>query len=418
VSRNLGYTVLVLAVAVSQATGQSPAPRKVNVDDINRLRDVSDPQISPDGAWVAYTVSVPDTAEDKSNRDIWMVSWQGNRSVRLTSSKAGEHTPRWSPDGRYLAFLSSRDDAHEVDQVWLLDRTGGEAERLTSMPGGILDYVWSPDSKRLALIASDPDPDSAATKSDSGQKATPKPIVLDRFQFKEDETGYLAGRRDHLYLFDLAGRKAQIVTPGEYNEQSPAWSPDGQSLAFVSKRRRDFDRTSNWDLYVVDARGGSSLRQLTTFEGPDMDPDWGGRAPAWSPDGKYLAYIQGGPLKLIYYGGQKLAVVPAAGGPARVLTSNLDRNALSPVWSADGSSIRFLLEEDRVTHVAAVPSAGGSIQRLTRGKSSVSDLAMGPQGRMVVRSAHHRCRPSSSRWRATRFVSCRGRTRVGSAACA
>jgi len=387
VSRNLGYTVLVLAVAVSQATGQSPAPRKVNVDDINRLRDVSDPQISPDGAWVAYTVSVPDTAEDKSNRDIWMVSWQGNRSVRLTSSKAGEHTPRWSPDGRYLAFLSSRDDAHEVDQVWLLDRTGGEAERLTSMPGGIVDYVWSPDSKRLALIASDPDPDSAATKSDSGQKATPKPIVLDRFQFKEDETGYLAGRRDHLYLFDLAGRKAQIVTPGEYNEQSPAWSPDGQSLAFVSKRRRDFDRTSNWDLYVVDARGGSSLRQLTTFEGPDMDPDWGGRAPAWSPDGKYLAYIQGGPLKLIYYGGQKLAVVPAAGGPARVLTSNLDRNALSPVWSADGSSIRFLLEEDRVTHVAAVPSAGGSIQRLTRGKSSVSDLAMGPQGRMVVRSS-------------------------------
>lgn len=118
-----------------------------------------------------------------------------------------------------------------------------------------------------------------------------------------------------------------------------------------------------------------------------MDPDWGGRAPAWSPDGKYLAYIQGGPLKLIYYGGQKLAVVPAAGGPARVLTSNLDRNALSPVWSADGSSIRFLLEEDRVTHVAAVPSAGGSIQRLTRGKSSVSDLAMGPQGRMVVRSS-------------------------------
>jgi dipeptidyl aminopeptidase/acylaminoacyl peptidase len=387
VSRNLGYTVLVLALAVSQAAGQSPAPRKVNVDDINRLRDVSDPQISPDGAWVAYTVSVADTAEDQSNRDIWMVSWEGTRSVRLTSSKAGEHSPRWSPDGRYLAFLSSRDDAHEVDQVWLLDRTGGEAQRLTSMPGGIVEYVWSPDSKRLALIASDPDPDSAAAKSDSGKKATPKPIVLDRFQFKEDETGYLAGQRDHLYLFDLAGRKAQILTPGEYNEKWPAWSPDGQSLAFVSKRRRDFDRTNNWDLYVVDARAGSSPRQLTTFEGPDMDPQWGGRAPAWSPDGKYLAYIQGGPLKLIYYGGQKLAVVPAAGGPARVLTSNLDRNALSPVWSADGSSIRFLLEEDRVTHVAAVPATGGSIQRLTRGKSSVSDLAMGAQGRTVVRSS-------------------------------
>jgi len=354
------------------------------LDDVYRLREVSDPQLSPDGAWVAYTVSLPDTSEDKTNSDVWMTSWDGARSVRLTSSKSSEGSPRWSPDGRYLTFLSDRDDARDVDQVWLLDRSGGEAEQITDLPGGVSDYAWSPDSKRLALIVSDPDSSSTASSPDTTVKTTPRPIVLNRFQFKEDETGYLDHRRDHLYLFDLSSRKAEILTPGEYNEAWPAWSPDGRSIAFVSKRRPEFDRTNNWDLYVVEANAGASPRQLTTFEGPDMDPQWGGRAPAWSPDGKQLAYVQGGPLKLIYYAGQKLAVVPAAGGPGRILTPALDRNVLSPVWSADGSSILFLLEDDRVTDVASIPSAGGKITQLTRGRGFVSDLSVGSGGKVAV----------------------------------
>ena len=379
------YRIAFLSVVVAPgALAQAPAQRKVELDDVYRLREVSDPQLSPDGAWVAYTVSLPDTIEDRANSDVWMSSWDGDRKVRLTSSKSSEDTPRWSPDGRYLTFLSARDDAREVDQVWLLDRSGGEAERITVLPGGVSDYAWSPDSKRLALIVSDPDPDSAVPGPDTTLKTTPRPIVLNRFQFKEDETEYLDSRRDHLYLFDLASRKAEILTPGEYNEQWPSWSPDSRSIAFVSKRRPEFDRTNNWDLYVVEARAGASPRQLTTFEGPDMDPQWGGRAPSWSPDGKQLAYVQGGPLKLIYYAGQKIAVVPAAGGPVRVLTPTLDRNVLSPVWSADGASILFLLEDDRVTDVASVPSGGGKIQPLTRGRGFVSDLSVGPGGKLAV----------------------------------
>jgi dipeptidyl aminopeptidase/acylaminoacyl peptidase len=355
----------------------------MTLDDLYRLREVNRPEISPEGEWVAYTVSVPDTSKDQSDSDVWMTSWDGQRNVRLTTSKTSEHTPRWSPDGRYLAFLSSREDAREVDQVWLLNRTGGEAERITNLPGGVSDYAWSPDCKRLALIAPDPDPDSATVTPDTSQRTHP-PIVIDRFQFKADETGYLGRRRDHLYLFDLAARKGQLLMPGDYNEEAPAWSPDGKSIAFVSKRRPEFDRTANWDLYVVETTPGASPRQLTTFEGPDMDPEWGSRPPAWSPDGKYLAYVQGGPLKLIYYAGQKLAIVPAGGGPSRVLTLALDRNVLSPTWSSDGSSILFLLEDDRATQVASVSVAGGSPKYLTKGRQTISDLTLGADGKVAV----------------------------------
>src|SRR5438093_12863483 len=142
------------------------AQRAVSLDDLYRLRNVSDPQISPDGGWVAYTVSVPDSIHDRTDSDIWMTSWDGARSVRLTWSPGKEHTARWRPDGRYLASLTARDDKHEADQIWLLDRSGGEAERITDFPGGVSDYTWAPDGKRLAVIASDPDSDAIAQESD------------------------------------------------------------------------------------------------------------------------------------------------------------------------------------------------------------------------------------------------------------
>ncbi|HYF40472.1 MAG TPA: S9 family peptidase, partial [Gemmatimonadales bacterium] len=197
-------------------------------------------------------------------------------------------------------------------------------------------------------------------------------------------TGYLGKQRDHLYLFDLKTRRSEILTPGDYTEQLISWSPDGRSIAFVSRRRPDFDRTNNWDLYVIEASPGAVPRQLTTFAGPDMDPGWGGRPPAWSPDGKYIAYVQGGPLKLIYYAGQKLAVVPVSGGPERVITPALDRNVLSPSWSADGTRVLFLLEEDRVMQLASVAAGGGAVQHLTRGRRLVGDYSLGRGDKVAV----------------------------------
>ena len=146
--------VVLFAIALTIST-PAWAQRPVQSRDLLRIREVSDPQLSPDGAWVAYTVTTSDTAADKRDSDVWMSRWDGKRSVRLTYSKAREHSPRWSPDGRYLAFLSSREDPREVAQIWLLDRTGGEAERVTDFPGGVSDYAWAPDGSSFASLGQD-----------------------------------------------------------------------------------------------------------------------------------------------------------------------------------------------------------------------------------------------------------------------
>lgn len=364
---------LVVAPAVrAQAPALAPRPRPFTPDDVLRVRDVSEPRISPEGDWVAYTVSSADTAEDQNHQAIWMSSWDGKRTIRLTNSKQGESAPSWSPDGRWIAFLSSRDDEHT--QLWLLDRRGGEGRKVTTLQSDVDDYVWAPDGRRVAVVAQDPD---------TAKPKTPAPIVINRFQFKQDESGYLGKLRRHLYVVDIETGKATLLTPGGYDELLPAWSPDGKSLAFVSKRRPDADRDNNWDVYLMDATPGATPKQLTTFEGPDDDPDYESR-PAWSPDGHEIAYLQGGPLKLIYYAVQKLAVVPATGGAPRILTATLDRNVGQPAWSADGASLYFLLEDDRTVQLARVPAGGGPVERLVSGPRVVSAFTTAREGKLAV----------------------------------
>jgi dipeptidyl aminopeptidase/acylaminoacyl peptidase len=371
-----------LLAAASLSPAAPPAGRPLELDDLARVREVSDPQVSPDGTRVAYAVRVPDLEKDRNDTDIWMTSWDGTRTSRLTTSKDSETHPRWSPDGRYLAFLSSRGDASEEDQLWLLPLGGGEAEKVTELPGGVEDYDWAPDGKRLVLVAEDPDPEASSEK-DPAKKKTKRPIVIDRYQFKVDEYGYLLHRRKHLYLLDLETRKTEALTTGDMDELLPAWSPDGAAIAFVSKRGPDADRTDVWNVWTIEPRAGAAPRALTSGDVSHNHPDFDSRL-AWSPDGRWIAYVEGRTDKLVYYGLHRLALVPAAGGPSLVLTPGLDRNVGSPHFTPDGSAILFTLEDDQAVDLARVPVSGGAVERVLGGRSVVSEFSVGKDGRVAA----------------------------------
>ncbi len=323
--------ILGAAGLLSSVLALSQAERAFTLDDLTRMRGVSDPQISPDGERVAYVVERPDLEEDEVDSDIWMTGWDGKETVRLTTSQDSESMPRWSPDGRFLAFLSDRGDKSEATQLWLLPLGGGEAEKLTDSRGSVEDFDWSPDGKRLVLVVEDPDPDAAPDKvTASGRKKAKRPIVIDRFQFKLDEHGYLGTQRSHLVLLDRETRKTEPLTTGEYDELMPAWSPDGKGIAFSSKRGADPDRTDNWDLYVIEPRAGAVPRAADDLRGsrqcsglgksPGLEP----RQPVRSP------MSRAGPTSSSTTGCTSSPSCPAAGGAARVLTAELDRNVASP----------------------------------------------------------------------------------------
>ncbi|HMG33815.1 MAG TPA: S9 family peptidase [Blastocatellia bacterium] len=363
--------------AARVVNGQPPDKQPLSLDDLAAMRDVAELQISPDGNWVAYTVRTVDVKEDKRTSDIWMTRWDGSQTIQLTFSKESEQNPRWSPDNKYLSFLAGRGGEAEASQVWLLNRAGGEAEKLTDVKGGVSDYYWSPDSRRMILVVRDPDPEET---KDPKEKKAPKPIVINRYEFKRDIVGYITTRHQHLYLFDVQSRKIEPLTTGDFDETQPAWSPDGSAIAFVSKRGKEPDRDNNSDIFIIEAKTGAAPRQLTTYAGSDSEP-------AWSPDGKTIAYIQGGPGELIGYAVRNLTVIPVAGGQPKVLTSGLDRNVNRPQWSRDGSSVYCLLEDDRTRVLAQVPAAGGPVKRVMTDRREISGYEVGDSNKIALISS-------------------------------
>jgi len=378
-----GALLAAAFLAPASAFSQAKTKRGVRPDDIYRIRDVRDPHRSPDGKWVVYTVSAADSAKDKNDADVWMSSVDGKQHIRLTTTNEGESSGRFSPDNHWISFVSARQGLDD-GQIWLLDRTGGEAQKLTDFKGGVDSYQWSPDSRRIAVVVED-DPDTAAANSDTGKKKTPKPIVIDRYSFKRDIVGYLGGKRERIYLFDVATKKSELLSSGPaFDESDIVWSPDGKRIAFVSKRgETDPDRNHNTDIWVADAKGGATPRKVTTWEGEDGNP-------VWSPDSKSIAYLRGGEAKYYAYSMDRLAVVkvddcPAKGCESKILTGPLDREIESPQWSADGSKIYFVVEDDRTQWVGRISPDGGTVERVNTGTRVVFNLdAPDASGSMVA----------------------------------
>jgi dipeptidyl aminopeptidase/acylaminoacyl peptidase len=393
------------------AQSSPPALRPITIDDYFQIQTVHDPQLSPDGQWVAYAVDKSSLKTDKTETRIWMIPITGGEALPLTAEGVSSEHPRWSPDGKSLAFISTRQGSKP--QVWLLNRQGGEAQRLTDLVPYLIDFAWSPDGRKMVLLLKDPKPEdleaakhksadaseaSASEENSSEDKKSTKPWVIDRLQFKVDEVGYLDRRRAHLYVFDVAKKSLTQITSGDFDDSEPAWSPDSKFLAFTSNRSAgDPDLNYNSDIWVVSAdvnnpNNSAHLTQVTTNPGIDMSP-------AWSPDGKSIAYVTMVDPKLFDYATHHLAISPATGGPAKVLTLSLDRMVTNPHFSSDGKFIYFVtdndgalvlktinLESDGIADAAAVPNMS-SVQYSGARTVNGYSISSGPVSSVVVQIA-------------------------------
>jgi dipeptidyl aminopeptidase/acylaminoacyl peptidase len=351
---------LILSLSITSiVVAQAPGKRPIAIDDFYRMQQVGNPQCSPDGKWIAYTVTGIDREADKRRTAIWLVNWEGTQSLR------------WSPDGKYLSFLSARSEGGKA-QIWLLDRRGGEAWPLTNVKEELGGYAWSPDGKRLVLEMSPGDEE--ATKDDTAKTAggagkAPKPIVIDRYHFKRDVEGYLtASSRSQLYLFDVESRKLEpLTTDKKYDDGDAVWSPDGTHIAYVSNHAKDPDQSGTNDIFVVDAHAGATPQKVITAYAPN------GQHLAWSPDGKLLAFLEGFEPKYNAYNEDRLAVVALADGTSRLLTDMLDRGVSSPEFTTDGLSLTFLVEDDRREYPARIAVTGGSVEKLVGENAVISE---------------------------------------------
>jgi dipeptidyl aminopeptidase/acylaminoacyl peptidase len=379
-----------------------PAPlaaqtQQVTLEDFYNLAAVAEPDFSPDGKTVVYSVTRNDKAEDEQFSDLWVVPWAGGAPRQLTETEdVSEWQPEYAVDGRSVLFLSDKgvpkekrpddkdDDEEDEDddtQLWLMSANGGAARRVTSIPGGISDYALAPDGARAVVVAE-------VGKNVGSEAENDPPIETDRFFFKEDGRGYLDDRATQLFIVDLATGKASAITSGARDHWEPAWSPDGKSIAFVAKDHAE-DPGLNYDVYVIAPEGGTP-RKISQFAGADSDTSWGS-GPQWSPDSKRLVWLEGGDDKWIYYNPHQLAVADVASGritrPARI-----DRWFYSPRWTGDGELLA-LIEQDRDTWLAKIDPSNGRIDYLTQGSRFGYDYDVAANGDIVLLDTYNE-RPS------------------------
>jgi dipeptidyl aminopeptidase/acylaminoacyl peptidase len=372
--------------------------RLITIEDLYAMAFLSRPRISPDGRRVAYVVTEIDERRHAYRSAIWAAPIGGGEVRRLTAAPANATDPSWSPDGRWLAFVSEREgeasrvaseeakkQGKDKAQIWLLPTDGGEARQLTFLPHGASTPVWSPDGRWLAFTA----PVGPLDEETEDGKPLPKARVIDRLWYRLDGAGFIYERRSHLFLVGVAGGEPVQLTDGDWDDGDPTWSPDGSSLAFVSSREEDRWRTPTPDVYTLTiAQGGArELRRLT-------DGSLSCGSPAWSPDGRTIAFL--GALKRSSGGHVDIYTIAASASraAARSLThafegsfqdwTNTDGDARdehiapSPVWAPDGKTLYTLAAHRGATRVYVLSASGGNEHpvTLTPGDIHVRDFSL------------------------------------------
>jgi dipeptidyl aminopeptidase/acylaminoacyl peptidase len=354
----------IAGIALLAALPALAQPRRgVTAEDYLAFETAGDPQISPDGNSVAYTVTTIDTKANRRVSRIWMMPADGSqRPVPLTSEGTSSSSPRWSPDGRSLAFLSARDGGRT--QIWLLSRTGGEARRVSSLENGASNFEWSPDGTRfVCLTRTGP----AASKNSDVRHYT-------HANYKFNDTGWFDDRRSHIAVIEEKTGAARQITDGDnWNDLDPHWSPDSARIAFVSDRTgHEFDFSHNSDVWVVPATGGTPVK-VSDHDGPD-------RSPRWSPDGKTIAFLGA----VDEEDAPNIYLAPAAGGKAsRVIDPNFDQLVAEMTWAEDGKAIYFGSGVKGETHIFRMDAATGRVTALTSGPRNVHAFSLGPGGRIA-----------------------------------
>jgi dipeptidyl aminopeptidase/acylaminoacyl peptidase len=371
--RGIALTLLFCAGSL-EAADKKP----LTVDDMWAVQRVGTPRLSPDGKTVAYTVSVYDMEENKSNGDVWIVPLAGGPPRRLTTNKASDGSPAWSPDGKRLAFTSKR-EGDNAAQLYVLAVDGGEPERVTEMPLAVTNPEWI-DGKRIAfvshLIAGAESPAETKRALDVREKNKVKARVTENRLFRFWDRWLTDGEFPHIFVVDVATRTVTDLLPGskrlfDLQEGTGSFdvSPDGAWIAFEANVTPEPYRTLNRDVLLVPTAGGP-VRDLTEGNAAD-DSD-----PVFSPDGKSLAYgvevkAEGWPDRT------RLAVLDVASGKNRVLTEPFDVSASGWGWSPDGRTIVFHAESRARTNLYAIPAKGGAAKEIRHGGSTAGAEASG-----------------------------------------
>jgi dipeptidyl aminopeptidase/acylaminoacyl peptidase len=346
-----------LAGPLAAAPPEGPATT-FQGSDLFSLEVASDPQISPDGTKIAYVRRSGDVMTDRMRSTIWLVDTRSGEQVPLVAGPGGHSQPRWSPDGRRLAYVSTAEGG--APQLFVRWMESGESVRITGLPQSPSSIAWSPDGRRIAYSMFVPDEGmklgSAPAKPEGAQWAPPLE-VLTAIAYRSDAAGYAKPGYSHLFLVSADGGAPRQLTFGARNHDGPlSWAPDGRTIVFSGNRNADWEREPfDTEVYALDVDGGA-IRALTDRRGPDEQP-------AISPDGRTIAYV-GYDDRRLSYQSNVLYVMNRDGSGRRALAESLDRSVNAPVWAADGRSILVSYEDRGLTRVSRI-GLDGSVRPLT-----------------------------------------------------
>jgi len=375
---------IIIACWVFSARAQAPQKRPITFKDLISMHRVSDPQISPDGQWIAYSVSTPDLDANKMVHNIWIVSTSNGDSRQLTRGGTDER-PRWSPDGKKLAFISSRGGTPQVYTIFL---EGGEANRVTSVYTGADNELWSPDGRSFAFISSvypDCKDDACNQKRDEeAEKSKVKAHVYEHLLYRHWTT-WSDGKRSHLFVVETAGGTPRDLTPGAGYDVPPfdlgepeaiAFSPDSRELAFTANTDKDEALSTNGDIFTVPVAGGAEPKRITT----NPANDWG---PEYSADGKWIAYraqMQPG-----YESDRwRLMLYDRSTGQRTHLTESFDGNVDEFAWAPDSKTIYFVSAEKVGNPVYSIALNATAAPTAIIAEGANGELAVAPDGRGLI----------------------------------